>query len=73
MLPVLRHNMTDAIKVPSEGRSGGEERMERGAHAPNSHGKPLRCKLTCMKFSPNNGMAYMFFTKQKNVWQLSDL
>lgn len=27
MLPVLRHNMTDAIKVPGESRSGGEERM----------------------------------------------
>ena len=27
MLLVLRHNMTDAIKVPGDSRSGGEERM----------------------------------------------
>ena len=25
MLPVLRHNMTDAIKVTGDSRSGGEE------------------------------------------------
>lgn len=27
MLLALRHNMTDAVKVPGESRSGGEERM----------------------------------------------
>ena len=27
MLSVLRHNMTDAVKVPVENGSGGEERM----------------------------------------------
>lgn len=27
MLLVLRHNMTDAIKVPGDSRSGGEEGM----------------------------------------------
>lgn len=37
-LLLLRHNMTDAVKVPGESRSGGEERMC-GAHAPNIHGR----------------------------------
>lgn len=27
MLLVLRHNMTDAVKVPRDSRSGGEEGM----------------------------------------------